>query len=62
MKIVYRRVDLSGILSKLDHFLSLTENFFTIPGQNPRTLATALSKVFLSLSFQETKASSTISC
>ena len=44
MSIVYRRIHLSGILSKLDHFLLLKKTFLMIPRQNPR--ASILSNVF----------------
>ena len=63
MNTVYRRVHLSGILNKLDHFLLLKRKFFMIPPQNHRTLSKSiLSKSFLnSHGFQVTRASSTIS-
>ena len=44
MSIVYRRIHLSDILSKLDHFLLLKKTFLMIPRQNPR--ASILSNVF----------------
>ena len=61
MNIVYRRVHLSGILSKLGHFLLLKRKF----SYDPVTIHSSIYfvKRFLkSESFQGLKASSTTSC
>ena len=58
MNIVYRRVHLSRILTKLAHFLLLKRKF----SYDPVTKSSTVDKSFLKFhSFQEARASSTIS-
>ena len=63
MHIVYGRVHLSGILSKLGHFLLLKRKFSYDPAIKPSNASIYFVKSFLkSHSFQEIKVSNTISC
>ena len=63
MNIVYGRVHLSGILSKLGHFLILKRKFSYDPVTKTSHVSIYFVKSFLkSHSFQEIKASNTISC
>ena len=63
MNIVYRRVHLSCILNKLGHFLSLKGKLSSDPETKPSNVRIDFVKSFLkSHSFQETRASSTVSC
>ena len=63
MNIVYRRVHVSCILNKLGHFLFLKEKLSSDPETKPSNVRINFVKSFLkSHSFQETRASSTVSC
>ena len=62
MNIAYRSFHLSSILTKLDHFMLLKKNILMISVTKPSIFSIYFVKSFLkSHSFQETRASSTIS-
>ena len=62
MNIVYRRFHLSGILTKLGHFLLLKRKFYNDLATKPSNASIYFVKSFLkSHSFQEARASSTVS-
>ena len=61
MDLVYRRLHLSGILSKLGHFLLLKRKFSYHLATKPSSIY-FVKRFLKSKSFQEIKASSTISC
>ena len=61
MKIVYRRVHLSGILSKLGHFLLLEWKFSYDLATKPSSIY-FVKRFLKSWSFQEINAASTTSC